>query len=104
LYFWITHSTRKVLLLTLPLLFRVMSSEDLAWYALPFTLATTMGIAAIALESTPAFHTYPNRMTTPQIGAGLVLPYAAQTIDGVGGAGAGESITYPVFSFSFFVK
>jgi Na+/proline symporter len=60
----------------------------LAWYAMPFTLATTMGIAAIALENTPAFPTYPNRMSTAEISAGLTLPYAAQTIAGTGGAGA----------------
>lgn len=63
----------------------------LAWYAMPFTLATTMGIVAVALENTPAFPTYPNRMSTAEIGAGLALPYAAQTIAGAGGAGAGES-------------
>ncbi|KAI4750378.1 sodium symporter family protein [Aureobasidium sp. EXF-3400] len=60
----------------------------LAWYAMPFTLATTMGIAAIALENTPAFPTFPNRMSTAEISAGLTLPYAAQTIAGEGGAGA----------------
>jgi len=60
----------------------------LAWYAMPFTLATTMGILAVALENTPAFPTYPRRMNTAEIGAGLALPYAAQTIDGKGGAGA----------------
>jgi Na+/proline symporter len=60
----------------------------LAWYAMPFTLATTMGIAAIALENTPAFPTFPNRMSTAEISAGLTLPYAAQTISGTGGAGA----------------
>lgn len=62
----------------------------LAWYAMPFTLATTMGILAVALENTPAFPTYPRRMNTAEIGAGLALPYAAQTIAGKGGAGAGE--------------
>ena len=61
----------------------------LAWYAMPFTLATTMGILAVALENTPAFPTYPRRMNTKEIGAGLALPYAAQTIAGHGGAGAG---------------
>jgi Na+/proline symporter len=60
----------------------------LSWYAMPFTLATTMGIAAVALENTPAFPTYPRRMNASEIGAGLALPYAAQTIAGKGGAGA----------------
>jgi len=60
----------------------------LSWYAMPFALATTMGLVAVALENTPAFPTYPRRMNTSEIGAGLVLPYAAQTIAGTGGAGA----------------
>jgi SSS family transporter len=60
----------------------------LAWYAMPFTLATTMGILAVALENTPAFPTYPRRMNAQEVGAGLALPYAAQTIAGKGGAGA----------------
>jgi len=60
---------------------------------MPFTLATTMGIVAVALENTAAFPTYPNRMTATEIGAGLALPYAAQTIAGAGGAGAGRFST-----------
>lgn len=60
----------------------------LAWYAMPFTLATTMGLAAVALENTKGFPTYPNRMSSSEISAGLTLPYAAQTIAGKGGAGA----------------
>ncbi|KAE9977030.1 hypothetical protein EG328_002299 [Venturia inaequalis] len=60
----------------------------LAWYAMPFTLATTMGILAVALENTPAFPTFPRRMSTSEVGAGLALPYAAITIAGKGGAGA----------------
>jgi Na+/proline symporter len=54
-----------------------------------------MGILAVALENTPAFPTYPRRMNTAEIGAGLALPYAAQTIAGKGGAGAGESTQTP---------
>ncbi|QDS69458.1 hypothetical protein FKW77_006062 [Venturia effusa] len=60
----------------------------LAWYAMPFTLATTMGILAVALENIPAFPTYPRRMNTSEVGAGLALPYAAITVAGKGGAGA----------------
>ncbi|KAK0124215.1 hypothetical protein ONS95_009193 [Cadophora gregata] len=60
----------------------------LAWYAMPFTLATTMGILAVALENTTSFPTFPRRMNAQEIGAGLALPYAAQTIAGKGGAGA----------------
>lgn len=50
-----------------------------------------MGILAVALENTPAFPTYPRRMNTSEVGAGLALPYAAITIAGKGGAGAGKS-------------
>jgi hypothetical protein len=62
----------------------------LSWYAMPWTLATTMGLAAVALENTPAFPTFPRRMNASEIGAGLALPYAAQAIAGKGGAGAGQ--------------
>lgn len=55
---------------------------------MPFTLATTMGLVAVALENTPAFPTYPRRMSGAEVSAGLVLPYAAQTIMGSGGAAA----------------
>jgi Na+/proline symporter len=47
-----------------------------------------MGIATIALENTPAFPTFQNRMSTAETSAGLTLPYAAQTIASTGGAGA----------------
>lgn len=72
---------------------------------MPFTLATTMGLVAIALENTPNFPTYPRRMSAEEVSSGLVLPYgvlftcsymrsfiyplpAAQTIMGKGGAAA----------------
>lgn len=55
---------------------------------MPFTLATTAGLLAVALENTPAFPTFPRRMTAAETGAGLVLPYAAQTIMGERGAAA----------------
>ncbi|KAI9729260.1 MAG: hypothetical protein M1834_006930 [Cirrosporium novae-zelandiae] len=58
----------------------------LSWFAIPWLCATTMGLAAIALEGTPAFPTYPNRMTTADITAGLVLPDAAVALLGKGGA------------------
>ncbi|KAF9901121.1 hypothetical protein BX616_002370 [Lobosporangium transversale] len=34
----------------------------LSWFAIPFTLATTLGIAAVALESNERFPTFPNRI------------------------------------------
>ena len=60
----------------------------LCWFAIPWLCATTMGLAALALESNPAFPTYPNRMPDADVSAGLVLPYAAITLLGSGGAAA----------------
>ncbi|KAI0403130.1 Na+/solute symporter [Xylaria palmicola] len=58
----------------------------LSWFAIPWLTATTMGLSALALENTPAFPTYPNRMSEEEISAGLVLPYAAVALLGRGGA------------------
>ncbi|KAI1320322.1 Na+/solute symporter [Xylariaceae sp. FL0255] len=58
----------------------------LSWFAIPWLTATTMGLSALALENTPAFPTYPNRMTSDEVSAGLVLPYAAVALLGKGGA------------------
>lgn len=45
-----------------------------------------MGLSALALEGTPAFPTYPDRMLPADITAGLVLPYAAIGLLGRSGA------------------
>src|SRR5579859_7302927 len=58
----------------------------LCWFAIPWLCATTMGLATLALENNPAFPTYPNRMPDGDVSAGLVLPYAAVTLLGSGGA------------------
>ncbi|EXJ90104.1 hypothetical protein A1O3_03173 [Capronia epimyces CBS 606.96] len=60
----------------------------LSWFAIPWLCATTMGLAALALENNPVFPTYPNRMAHSEVSAGLVLPYAAVALLGKGGAGA----------------
>ena len=60
----------------------------LAWFAVPFTAASTMGLSALALESNPVFPSYPNRMATADVTAGLVLPNAAVALLGKGGAAA----------------
>ncbi|CAK7273417.1 urea active transporter [Sporothrix epigloea] len=60
----------------------------LSWFAIPFLAATTLGLAALALESNPAFPTFPNRMSPEDVSAGLVLPYAAVALLGKGGAAA----------------
>ncbi|KIW81574.1 hypothetical protein Z517_04600 [Fonsecaea pedrosoi CBS 271.37] len=60
----------------------------LSWFAIPWLCATTMGLAALALENNPVFPTYPNRMSHADVSAGLVLPYAAVALLGKGGAAA----------------
>jgi len=60
----------------------------LCWFAIPWLCATTMGLAAVALETNAAFPTYPNRMSDAEVSAGLALPYAAVTLLGSGGAAA----------------
>jgi SSS family transporter len=58
----------------------------LSWFAIPWLTATTMGLAALALESNPVFPTYPDRMSASEVSAGLALPYAAVALLGSGGA------------------
>ncbi|KAK9363461.1 hypothetical protein V1504DRAFT_431020 [Lipomyces starkeyi] len=45
-----------------------------------------MRLACLALETTPAFPTYLNRMSAADVSAGLVLPNAAVALLGKGGA------------------
>ncbi|KAF1351802.1 solute symporter family transporter [Delphinella strobiligena] len=58
----------------------------IAWFAIPFGFATTLGLSAVALIDNPSFPTYPNVPTASQISAGLSAPYAAQALLGKGGA------------------
>lgn len=60
----------------------------LSWFAIPWLCATTMGLAALALENNPAFPTYPGRIPAHEVSAGLVLPHAATALLGKGGAAA----------------
>lgn len=57
----------------------------LAWFAIPFLTGTTMGLAAIALETNPAFPTYPNRLSADDVTSGLTLPAAAIALLGKSG-------------------
>ena len=57
-----------------------------AWFGIPWLCATTMGLAALALETDPQFPTSPNTIPDHDISLGLVLPYAAVTLLGSGGA------------------
>ena len=58
----------------------------LAWFAIPFGFATTLGLAAVALTDSPTFPTFPNGMTQAQISAGLSAPFAATALLGTSGA------------------
>ena len=60
----------------------------LSWFAIPWLCATTMGLSALALENSPVWPTYPNRMPDIDVTAGLVLPNAAVALLGKGGAAA----------------
>ncbi|SCW04501.1 LAFE_0H14928g1_1 [Lachancea fermentati] len=57
-----------------------------SWFAIPTLISTVMGLGCLALESNPKFPTYPDRLTSDQVSAGLVLPSAAVTVLGKGGA------------------
>ena len=58
----------------------------LCWFSIPFFLATTLGLAGVALESDPDFPSYPERMAAADVSAGLVAPNAAVCLLGESGA------------------
>ncbi|CAF0912169.1 unnamed protein product [Adineta steineri] len=58
----------------------------IAWFGIPFLIATTMGLAAVALENNPIFPTYPNRLSAADVSAGLTLSTAAVALIGKSGA------------------
>ncbi|TVY15500.1 Urea active transporter [Lachnellula arida] len=58
----------------------------MAWFAIPFGFATTLGLAAVALTDNPSYPTYPNNMTASQISSGLSAPFAAVALLGKPGA------------------
>lgn len=64
------------------------------YFAIPWCLGTLMSSVALGLENNPVFPTYPRRMSSTEIGNGLVLPYAAMAIAGKGGAAACLLITF----------
>ena len=66
----------------------------IAYFAVPWALGTLMSFVAVGLENTPLFPTYPRRMSTAEVSGGLVLPYAAITIAGKGGAAGVLIITF----------
>jgi urea-proton symporter len=60
----------------------------LAWFAIPFGFATTLGLAAVALTDSPSFPTYPEVPTRAQISSGLASAFSASAVLGSGGATA----------------
>lgn len=58
----------------------------LAWFSVPFCFATTLGMVALALRHDPDYPTYPEILTSAQVGAGLPAPAAAYALLGQGGA------------------
>lgn len=58
----------------------------LAWFAIPFGFATTLGLAAQALTDNPKFPTYPLSPSPSDISAGLASSFAAITLLGKNGA------------------
>lgn len=58
----------------------------LAWFGIPWLTATTLGLACLALESSPSFPTYPSRLSAEEVAAGLALPNAAVALMGKSGA------------------
>ncbi|CCH43998.1 Urea active transporter [Wickerhamomyces ciferrii] len=58
----------------------------LAWFAIPALISTTLGLACRCLEDSPSFMYYPNGLSNEQVAEGLVLPVAAYTLLGKGGA------------------
>ncbi|CCD23198.1 Dur3p NDAI_0B01640 [Naumovozyma dairenensis CBS 421] len=58
----------------------------LSWFSIPCLVSLTMGFACLAVETLPNFPTYPDPLSSSQVTAGLVLPAAAITVLGKGGA------------------
>ncbi|KAI0944312.1 hypothetical protein AcW1_002055 [Taiwanofungus camphoratus] len=59
----------------------------IAWFAVPMTFSTTMGLAAVALANNPEFP-YPGGLSQAQTDAGLTAPASAVILLGKGGAAA----------------
>jgi urea-proton symporter len=58
----------------------------MAWFAVPFGFATTLGLAAVALTDNPAYPTCPNNMISSQISSGLSGPFVAVALLGKSGS------------------
>ncbi|GBE80408.1 Sodium:solute symporter family-domain-containing protein [Sparassis latifolia] len=56
-----------------------------AWFAVPLTFSSIMGLAAVALANSPSFP-FPGGLSSAQINAGLSAPAGVVTLLGKGGA------------------
>jgi Na+/proline symporter len=56
-----------------------------AWFGMPISFGTAMGLGCAALTGLPSFPTYPNSLNAAQIGAGLSAPAVAVALLGKGG-------------------
>ncbi|KAL8789821.1 MAG: hypothetical protein Q9195_006656 [Heterodermia aff. obscurata] len=65
---------------------QLCSGSGLAWFAIPFGFATTLGLAAVALTDSPTFPTYPSPLSQGQVTSGLAASSAATALLGKGGA------------------
>lgn len=59
---------------------------SLAIFAVPWGLGTVIGLSARIVEPLAIFPTYPNALTSAEIGAGFVMPYTIKALLGTGGA------------------
>ncbi|GAD92830.1 urea transporter (Dur3), putative [Paecilomyces variotii No. 5] len=66
----------------------------LCWFAIPWLCATTMGLTAVALEGT-------QQVSSQDVSAGLVLPYAAVELLGYGGAVATTLMVFMAVTSAF---
>ncbi|KIW81908.1 hypothetical protein Z517_04934 [Fonsecaea pedrosoi CBS 271.37] len=73
----------------------------IAWFSIPFCLATTYGLLAAATEHLPAFPTYPNRMNAFEVASGMAMPYGAMAVMGNGGAAAILTMIFMAVTSSF---
>lgn len=57
-----------------------------AWYAIPFAFASSMGLGCAALTGHESFPTYPDALSAAQVSQGLSAPASAIALMGKGGA------------------
>lgn len=61
---------------------------SLAIFAVPWGIGTVIGLSARVIHTLPIFPTYPNALTSVEIGAGFVMPYTVKALLGTGGTAA----------------